>query len=216
MENYTAEQIKEQRKKLGLTQSQLAEMVGVSNKAISKWETGEGLPDIENIKRLASLFHMSIDQLLEAPIHPKSNYNPVTIGFAIATLIIFFLPFLKLSLTFIDSNHLFISNNGYQLMGQILKNGQLGNFIISFSLFIILASNIAFAFPQIASFGKPFIQRLSLVSAIGSILTVLFLFLSKSTMPEFGKMSFQIGPFVLCIMQCAYFFYLKKQDFNIA
>ena len=54
-----AEKIKELRKKEGLTQEELASRLNVSRQAITKWETGEGLPDIDNLKNIALFFHVS-------------------------------------------------------------------------------------------------------------------------------------------------------------
>lgn len=54
------------RKALGLTQQQLAEKLHLTNKAISKWETGEGLPDISVLKDLAAALQLSTDELLGA------------------------------------------------------------------------------------------------------------------------------------------------------
>lgn len=53
------------RKKSGLTQEDVAEKLGVSRQTISKWETGETLPDIRQSKGLAVLYHMSLDELIE-------------------------------------------------------------------------------------------------------------------------------------------------------
>lgn len=52
--------IKELREKNKITQSQLAETLGVSDKAISKWETGKGYPDITLLEPIADVFHISI------------------------------------------------------------------------------------------------------------------------------------------------------------
>ncbi|MDO4861011.1 MAG: helix-turn-helix transcriptional regulator, partial [Bacillota bacterium] len=51
--------IAELRKQEGLTQKQLADKLGVSNKTISKWETGEGFPDITMIPKLSAIFNVS-------------------------------------------------------------------------------------------------------------------------------------------------------------
>ncbi len=51
------------RKKLGMTQEQAAERLGVSRQALAKWERGESLPDIENVIALADLYEVSIDSL---------------------------------------------------------------------------------------------------------------------------------------------------------
>ena len=52
------------RKMKGITQAQLAEMLNVSNKTISRWETGDGYPDISLLKPLAIALGVSIDYLL--------------------------------------------------------------------------------------------------------------------------------------------------------
>ena len=54
-----------QRKAKGLTQSALAELLGLSNKAVSKWETGEGLPDVSLLPALAEILGVSVDELLK-------------------------------------------------------------------------------------------------------------------------------------------------------
>lgn len=53
------------RKKSGLTQENVAEKLGVSRQTISKWETGDTLPDIRQSKALAMLYHMTLDELIE-------------------------------------------------------------------------------------------------------------------------------------------------------
>lgn len=59
------EKLKEARKKTGLTQEELAELIGISRAAVAKWETDNGLPDIENLKAVAKLLDVSIDYLLD-------------------------------------------------------------------------------------------------------------------------------------------------------
>ena len=57
--------IAKKRAEMKLSQEQLAEMLCVSRSAIAKWETGKGVPDVENIKALANVFQMTTDELLE-------------------------------------------------------------------------------------------------------------------------------------------------------
>lgn len=60
-----SDRIKYYRKNNNLTQSQLAELIGVSSQAISKWETGAGYPDLSVIVPLAIALGISTDELLE-------------------------------------------------------------------------------------------------------------------------------------------------------
>ena len=52
------------RKRLGMTQEQLAQRVGVSAQAVSKWENNLSCPDITILPELASIFGISVDELL--------------------------------------------------------------------------------------------------------------------------------------------------------
>lgn len=59
-----AEKLKSIRKQAGMSQEQLAEKLGVSRQAVTKWETDAGVPEIENIMAISALFDISIDSLL--------------------------------------------------------------------------------------------------------------------------------------------------------
>lgn len=56
--------IKQLRKLSGMTQEQLAEKLNVSRQALSKWENGTSMPDIESVMRISTLFQISLDELL--------------------------------------------------------------------------------------------------------------------------------------------------------
>ena len=55
--------IKEQRIALGMTQQQLAEQLHITNKAISRWETGNAYPDISLLDDLAAALSVSVEEL---------------------------------------------------------------------------------------------------------------------------------------------------------
>ena len=72
--NYvTGAMIKQLREKKGLTQEQLAEKVFVSSKAVSKWETGRGFPDISLLERLSEALGISVIELLSGKCVENSN-----------------------------------------------------------------------------------------------------------------------------------------------
>ncbi len=58
------DKLKQYRLNEGLSQEQLAEKIGVSRQAITKWETKRGLPDVENMIILAELFKLTLDELV--------------------------------------------------------------------------------------------------------------------------------------------------------
>lgn len=58
------QKIKQLRLEKQLSQKQLGEILNVSDKTISKWETGRTLPDIEMIQKIAQYFHVFIDELI--------------------------------------------------------------------------------------------------------------------------------------------------------
>lgn len=59
------EKLKNHRKALALTQEEVAEKMGVSGQAVSKWELGECLPDCYNLKLLGDIYDVSLDILLD-------------------------------------------------------------------------------------------------------------------------------------------------------
>ncbi len=74
MNNYiTGNAIKILREKQKLTQSQLAEKLCVSDKTVSKWETGRGLPDISMIEPLANVLKVSVPELLSGDLVINQN-----------------------------------------------------------------------------------------------------------------------------------------------
>lgn len=75
-----ADKIIKERKRLGLSQEELAEKMNVSRQAVSKWEGNQSIPEIEKILQLSSLFGVTTDYLLKDEIEtaeypPKSGFN---------------------------------------------------------------------------------------------------------------------------------------------
>lgn len=71
--------IKELRRREGLSQIKLAELIGVHQTAISQWEKGRTAPDRHSLKKLADIFNVSFDELLSDEDN-KKNLIPV-LGF---------------------------------------------------------------------------------------------------------------------------------------
>ena len=118
-----SEKIQKLRKEQGLTQEQFAEQLFVSRTAVSKWETGRGIPSMESLKQIANLFHITLDQLLsteEIVVIAESENNENINRFAsyidgiinIAALLGLLLPLYK-----VEENALFHAVPLYQLSG---------------------------------------------------------------------------------------------------
>lgn len=76
MDSYiTGSAIKALREKKGITQAQLAENLGVSSKAVSKWETAKGLPDITLIEPLAKALSVSVMELISGDTVVNKNLS---------------------------------------------------------------------------------------------------------------------------------------------
>ena len=62
------------RKMLNMTQSELAEKLNYSDKSVSKWEQGNGIPDVRILLQIAELFSVSLDDLVR--VHPEGLITP--------------------------------------------------------------------------------------------------------------------------------------------
>lgn len=67
--------LRELRNEKGLTQEQLAEMLGVTNRSISRWETGATMPEFDLLIQVAEYFGVSADEILDGERKPESA-NP--------------------------------------------------------------------------------------------------------------------------------------------
>lgn len=63
------------RKENGYTQKTLGIKLGVTSKAVSKWECGNSLPDISLIKEMAKIFHVSVEDILNGGVDENENKN---------------------------------------------------------------------------------------------------------------------------------------------
>ena len=65
------------RRKSGLSQENLAELLNVSRQAVSKWETGDALPEVNKLSRLAQIFGVTTDWLLSEDEEEEFNEEPI-------------------------------------------------------------------------------------------------------------------------------------------
>lgn len=97
------------RKKIGLTQIQLADKINYSDKAISKWERGEAIPDIFILIKLCEIFSITINDLIKdldkkhTP-QPKINHLLISILSVVIVWIVAVLVFVILSLCNLEHN----------------------------------------------------------------------------------------------------------------
>jgi transcriptional regulator with XRE-family HTH domain len=100
------EKLQELRKKRGLTQEELAQILYVSRAAVSKWESGRGYPNIDSLKALAQFYTVTIDDLLsgneiltiaeEDNRQKQTQLRSLVFGLLdLSIILFFFLPFFR-------------------------------------------------------------------------------------------------------------------------
>ena len=72
----TAERIKQLRKKKGISQSELAELIGVKNNTVSTWERGTRKPDFEALNLLSNYFEVSFEYILGSSDQEEARVKP--------------------------------------------------------------------------------------------------------------------------------------------
>jgi transcriptional regulator with XRE-family HTH domain len=75
------------RKEKGMTQLELAEKMGVTDKAVSKWERDLSYPDINSIPKLAEIFGVSVDELMQVKTETKENISKNKIDGIVDTIL---------------------------------------------------------------------------------------------------------------------------------
>lgn len=69
--------LSELRKQKGLKQKDVAEKLQISDKAVSRWETGRGIPDVDSLQRLSDFYQVSINEILEGRRIEKNEVEKV-------------------------------------------------------------------------------------------------------------------------------------------
>ena len=117
LKNIFAKNIQECRNACGLTQLELAEKLNYSDKAVSKWERGESLPDISVLKKMSEIFGVSLDYLTEEVHHSSVKamtsdfFNKVKNNRALITSISIVSVWLLSCIVFLILNVLNIKNS---------------------------------------------------------------------------------------------------------
>lgn len=75
--------IAKMRKEQGMTQLELAEKMGVTDKAVSKWERDLSFPDVNSIPRLAEIFNVTVDEMMQV----KANAKESAVGSKVSEII---------------------------------------------------------------------------------------------------------------------------------
>lgn len=88
VDDHFAQQLKARRKDSSLTQQQLADKLNVSRKTISGWETGRNRPDIDILRQMAEIYHISLDQLVSDADKFDQKQNSGIIRFTRNSLVV--------------------------------------------------------------------------------------------------------------------------------
>ncbi|MDE7105767.1 MAG: helix-turn-helix domain-containing protein [Anaeroplasmataceae bacterium] len=194
------------RKEKDLSQTDLADIIGVTFQAVSKWERGEAIPDISILEKLASFYNVSIDEIIkgEASVQQEKVTNKQEVivetdeskesggflhqkrifgfWFSLVYFVLFFLigfcPFA--STRFTDFSSVYITVNYYGIV--FSSNFQIGNFflLIQFitTLGIIACTMLYFACTTKKAFRALYITRLVLivVNMLTLLMNIVFFF----------------------------------------
>lgn len=108
--------IYQKRKKAGLTQDELGRRLGVTNKAVSKWETGETMPEVSMLEALASILNVTVDELLKQKDNNEVNIKNTKINKFMFVSIIVLLLALILTILFFTlrpKNEVVVNQDNY-------------------------------------------------------------------------------------------------------
>ena len=128
--------IYQKRKVVGLTQEELGKKLGVTNKAVSKWEVGETLPDVTMLKPLATVLGISVDELLsqkEIQVEEKKTIKTnkllwyLVIGLAILEVLTIGIFLISNSIKISQNQVMMVDVNNYQ---EVLNITPMSDFLV--------------------------------------------------------------------------------------
>ena len=174
------EKLVQLRKSRNMTQDELAEALYVSRAAVSKWESGKGLPSIDSLKDIAKFFSVSIDELLSgekllslAEKENSSNTRKIcNIIFGVADLLSFVLFVLPLYPSTIEGFVYSVSLLSYTETSKI----NIAVYWVLFAL-LVLSGAVKLVFAKLKA--EKCSKASGYVSLVVSMVTVLFLALTR-------------------------------------
>lgn len=174
----TGKIIADRRKAKGLNQIQLGEALNVSNRTVSKWENGDGYPDITLLPDISRVLDISIDELLTGERHIKSNVDKDIINnYKIMLVLSFFLATFSALLGGITELYNFIAfqyilfYNHWEIMFAAVS---LGTTVISVAILVIgiLRLNLSYSAKEIVRLSK---KPAAVLCAIISVFPLTFI-----------------------------------------
>lgn len=126
------EYIKSKRKRIGLTQAELGDKLGVTSKAVSKWETGVALPDVSLFIELSSILKIEVYELLNGEDNhklPSDKKKNILIVILSIFLVLFLISSLFLGIYFIKTYdtvnvyELVSENSSFHVDGKLIEIG---------------------------------------------------------------------------------------------
>ena len=125
--------IKKLRKENNLSQEKLADKLGVTYQAVSKWERGLNLPDMTTLKEISNLFNVNIDDIINGENPKKIKLNN-KIYIIVITVLIFLI---LIGIIYFSKNNTYSvndiesTNNNFKVVGTFIKSNNKTNLIIN-------------------------------------------------------------------------------------
>ena len=123
--------IKDIRKKNNLTQKELADKLGVTYQAVSKWENGKNIPDIEMLKSISEIFNVNFDDVLGTNKNKKKNILISVILTIIIVLIILVIFIIKSNVNSFEFKQISTSCTEFKITGSVAYNKKNSSIYIS-------------------------------------------------------------------------------------
>ncbi len=198
--------IRECRIQKNYTQSELGDLVGVSNKAVSRWENGESFPDVGVLENLASILDVNIQDIITGEKEEKERKDD-----SVVTEIVRVASLQKkerkrnlVSIIFFTIVLIFCAVSGYSAMGNkgyILVNDSIISYIILMVISYFLIFYIWMSGDNIINYNNNKLEKsMKIVALVLFVLTLIIGFeeifiISKGLIP-FGMEKSKVGPFI--------------------
>lgn len=198
--------IRECRIQKNYTQSELGDLVGVSNKAVSRWENGESFPDVGVLENLASILDVNIQDIITGEKEEKERKDD-----SVVTEIVRVASLQKkerkrnlVSIIFFTIVLIFCAVSGYSAMGNkgyILVNDSIISYIILMVMSYFLILYIWMSGDNIINYNNNKLEKsMKIVALVLFVLTLIIGFeeifiISKGLIP-FGMEKSKVGPFI--------------------